>query len=593
MLPFPPSPTERLIQEYIMSPARFWKQHADFKSGIGNYNHVFKVLQLLVSSDSYGISLSQAAELFAIVLDSKPQFDVERRLVDLDDLLSMCSVLVTCNTSTEGTRGTLKFAHRSVEEYLTSQRIQHSTASRWYINRVSCHLFMAQAYIAYLLFLEAINPPGAVTQTTSRTRSRQLSLEYPLVELAAAGWPFHLSLAENNNIGCDPVALELFRLDRHHWRSWIVPDQYCHDCNGIYNVHSAENVDIWPGAMWFAAHHNLPETVDHLLALGISPNTSRLRNHPRESHVNRPCVPLIEASRMCHVRIMRKLLANGADVNIQEPWGDTAMTRAFHYHQDPEAVCVLLDNGADPNLHSDQCKSALSIGLQKGISVSVAALLLNAGADVHGTRDCREPNHHYDDRDPIEWAVVHNDSLSMVRLLLDNGADGTLALLTAVIEDRSDLLIDLLELGVDVNARAPIKRYPLPKLTSGCTALEAACAMYDPGIVSILLSRGANPNLYYDSALSALEYALNHTGRVEADEVLGLRIESKEHLNLVSNDVLGLLLLHGADLGSVREERLTPYAKTMYTVVCDTITNSTHISGSSSSRSIRPRSASI
>lgn len=139
----------------------------------------------------------------------------------------------------------------------------------------------------------------------------------------------------------------------------------------------------------------------------------------------------------------------------------------------------------------------------------------------------------------------------MIKILLDNGADGVEGLVACGIYGVRELILFFLEYGIDVNARASV-----PQL-SGLghrTALEMACAENDPAVVRILLDHGADPNIRSHLAKSALEAYLN-------------RLET--HAECESGPIFVLLLGSDADLRLVREDKLKGEAKSIYLTILD------------------------
>lgn len=76
---------------------------------------------------------------------------------------------------------------------------------------------------------------------------------------------------------------------------------------------------------------------------------------------------------------VRLLLAHGANVNLREPDGWTALMAAAEFGA-PEIVRMLLDRGADPTAKNAQGDTPLSLAAETRRDESVIALLKNAGA---------------------------------------------------------------------------------------------------------------------------------------------------------------------------------------------------------------------
>ncbi len=230
----------------------------------GNYAQVFKILRLLVGSNE-PITIAEAAETIPIELDMTPQVDLERRLVDSDDVLSMCSALVVLETQRVDTDGkrVLRLAHFSIREYLLSTRIHESTMSHWQMDTISCHLFIARLLITYILFL-GIDIDACADDSPLGTQFYQ---DYPLAKVAMCRCSIHLSIAENSNtdLTCGDIGSQLFTFCSAATRSplsQLFLIWHCDLCFGL----TAENcewdqrddVGIRGNSLVFTAHHNLP-----------------------------------------------------------------------------------------------------------------------------------------------------------------------------------------------------------------------------------------------------------------------------------------------------------------------------------------------
>jgi len=183
---------------------------------------------------------------------------------------------------------------------------------------------------------------------------------------------------------------------------------------------------------------------------------------------------------------VRALLADGADPNLGQPDGATALHWAAHWNDlqmveallgagaNPNAVNelgvvplaraalnasaevgqALLGAGADPNLAKPSGETVLMAAARTGSAPLVEALL-NAGADV-------EPTTHFKNQTPLMWAAAEGHT-DVVRLLLAAGADvearslhGTTALLLAARAGAVGAARALVDGGADVNAAEPV-----------------------------------------------------------------------------------------------------------------------------------------
>jgi ankyrin repeat protein len=124
---------------------------------------------------------------------------------------------------------------------------------------------------------------------------------------------------------------------------------------------------------------------------------------------------IVEASAVGDVERLRELLAEDSSrANAFAPDGFTPLgLAAFFGH--PEAVRLLLENGADPNLASANAQRVAPLhSAVAGGKVEIVRMLLARGADVHARQD-------------LGFTALHGAAVGggeeMIRLLLDHGAD--------------------------------------------------------------------------------------------------------------------------------------------------------------------------
>ena len=135
-----------------------------------NRNDAFKVLQWLAFS-ARPVTLAEMVEALAVdFTNSRPQFDPDQRMPDPEDILVICSSLVTTSNPISAMedqlkgdisngedyhRSTLisgnrevKLAHFSVKEYLTGERIRQGSASHYSFNQKLADTLIAQTCLA-------------------------------------------------------------------------------------------------------------------------------------------------------------------------------------------------------------------------------------------------------------------------------------------------------------------------------------------------------------------------------------------------------------------------------------------------------------
>ncbi|KAL8991563.1 MAG: hypothetical protein Q9169_007837 [Polycauliona sp. 2 TL-2023] len=487
----------------------------------GNHAQVFQILQLLVGSNE-PVTICQAAETITIDLNKTPQVDLDRRLVDLEDAVSMWSSLITLEKREDDTDvrdRVLRLAHFSIREYLLSTRIQKSTVSHWAMDAISTHLFIARLYIAYILFVEI----NADECTDQKWPYSQFCQDYPLIKVATSRWFKHLSIAElsETNFAWGKIGSQLFTADTESKCSPLVDlvrKRHCDHCFDLFRDestwHQRDEAGIRQGSLMFTAHHNLPQTTEFLLAGGANPDTIHSYYDPGDSACP---TPIVEATHWGHTNVVRRLLDHHVDVEIERQDCPNALKRACRYVY-TEIVRLLLDYGADPNARVAGQITALGAALEActaesypGTSDSVK-MLLQAGADIHdpvydGIGSA--PNY-----SPIAFGAYRIRNISVLRMLLENGADSVDGLAASCEKQSPERVLLCLAHGADINARAPVGpqvvKYWWSQLPfAGRTALQRACAHDDPRFVRMLLDHGADPNLCSPEGGSALEAYLN------------------------------------------------------------------------------------
>ncbi|HXF39825.1 MAG TPA: ankyrin repeat domain-containing protein [Blastocatellia bacterium] len=124
--------------------------------------------------------------------------------------------------------------------------------------------------------------------------------------------------------------------------------------------------------------------------------------------------PLMQAALYGDAESVRLLLDNGADPNIRNEAGATALMWAV---SDLEKTRLLLDRGADVNARSEDSRTALLIAAGRFGCRDVVKLLLDRGADVNA----KSPGLGVEMTPLAEAARLPDEAL--LRLLIERGAD--------------------------------------------------------------------------------------------------------------------------------------------------------------------------
>jgi ankyrin repeat protein len=341
-------------------------------------------------------------------------------------VLSTCSSLLAI-VNVDGS-SVIQFAHFSVKEYLTSERLANaddSRMSRFHVSMTPAHTIVAQACLGTLLHLDK--------------NTTKASLEkFPLADYAAEHWVGHARL-ENVSLRTKDAVKCLFEPTEHHLSVWVwiydpenrqhrseqgefssqrqtraTPLHYAAAC-GIHDIArfliversqdvNARGFDGDETPLAVACRFGYFEVVQVLLEHGANTETRALKGGDWS--------PLERALQVGHVKIVQVLLGRGADPEVRDGQSMTPLHHASFYGQ-LGVVHVLLEHGVDMNAKDVRNATPLHDALEQG-HVGTAQLLLEGGADPGArNKDNSTPLHH-----ASRWG-----HLEIVQILLEHGTD--------------------------------------------------------------------------------------------------------------------------------------------------------------------------
>jgi len=220
--------------------------------------------------------------------------------------------------------------------------------------------------------------------------------------------------------------------------------------------------------------------------------------------------PIADAASAGGLEQVRELIDAGADVNVAQTDGSTALLWAA-YQSYPEMVATLVAAGADPNDANDFGVTPLLQASRNGDTPVIKALL-DGGADVKLTHASGET---------ALMAASRAGSVEAVALLLEHGSDPNAveslweqtALMWAAAEGHLEVVDVLLNAGADPNRQARVSQ--LTKRTTrtdfpsgGFTALMWAARNGDEATVRRLVGGGADLNLTNADGATAMMVAV-------------------------------------------------------------------------------------
>jgi hypothetical protein len=300
---------------------------------------VMKTLQAITVTVE-PLTLEEVVEILAVNLDSNPPvFELDSRILDPRNILTMCSSLVTKFMVPQwrriGRRGlprsgfVLRLAHASVADYLTQSK--STSHSEFHFTKLSARLFMAQVCLGYLM-----NPEFSSGHDKSQYKPRKDA--YPFLKHCASYWPMYLQ-REND----DPEdyidqrtkdILQAFLATSKmpnggnfaFWVGTLIPSS---PLNYIQNTQP----------LYYAASFGLTEVVQIILETEKDIDIDALggRAHSSALHV---------ATYREHIDVVRLLLEKGADPDLPNNVGETPYYWAAA-HDDEDMIELLKSYGSN------------------------------------------------------------------------------------------------------------------------------------------------------------------------------------------------------------------------------------------------------
>lgn len=140
-----------------------------------------------------------------------------------------------------------------------------------------------------------------------------------------------------------------------------------------------------------------------------------------------------KAAKNNDVELLKNLIDEGIDVNTTTEYGATALMYAAD-KGNLEAVNLLLENGADPNLKDLFYESSPYLWISYTGNVEMIKSMIKHGADISNPM-------------PVYWAAG-SDQTESVRVMLENGAPGADRVLSIAIRNQN---IDMLKMVLEVS----------------------------------------------------------------------------------------------------------------------------------------------
>ncbi|CEO59716.1 hypothetical protein PMG11_04381 [Penicillium brasilianum] len=519
----------RMLRETLKSlPRTLEGTYARILASIDeNYRaYALRILQFLTYSER-PLTIQEAVDIVVIDPNGHPLFDPMLRMPNPQDIVRVCSTLVTLVVKESG-RGRMessteiRLSHFSVLQYLRSNRIERAFSPKGSecsmifqngLNESNARREITRVCLAYLSHLHM--------QASKKNIRWHSKMNFPFSNYAAQYWMDHARIAEANEDILQIVVA--FFMGRHKgYSTWVELFDPHWDFGDLAKRRRGST------PLYYASLGGLQYTVRQLLQKGANINAEGGRyGYVLQAASSRGHVEVVElllekdadvnaqggaygnalqaASHKGYTEVVQLLLAKGAKVNADSGrFGNALYTASYRGHI--EIVQLLLEKGADVNAQGGEHGNALQAAVSFG-HLEVMQLLLEKGADVNA-RGGEYGN--------ALQAASHKGYIEIVQLLLAKGAkvnaDGgrySNALNAASYRGHVEIMQQLLKKGANVNAQS--RRYS--------SALQTASHKGHITIVQLLLKKGANVNAHGGKYGSSLQ-AASSRGHIEIVQLL-------------------------------------------------------------------------
>ena len=509
----------------------------------------------------------------AIILQfdvEKQKFDVDAELYYADDVLKICSSLVTKNGY-----GTVQFAHASIKEYFQSNK--RKIGSSVLVDPCFGHYFIGQCSLAYILQWRQVIPeqwhwPG----------------DNPLLQYAALFWPKHILTCNQESAVMNQI-INLF--ESQSLIDWVE----------AYHCQFGSLRMIYPIYLQIAALHGLIETAKHLMLQPVNSTEcmDALYAAACNGHIDMVtlllekgnikvagklyCEALKEVSKRGHHQVIKLLCEHGKGSDKFQEFINVAIINAFKSKQ-KEAIKLLLDcSGLNLKIYiADVRRAALHGDIEliqfmfeiesdeetkeKLIVVAVEMAAYCGHKDIvdlllrlqKGLLETSASLRRLTHRKELVAKALSNAAKgghkAIVEHLLQSGADmkATADAVVSALKQGHSHIVEalLLNTGIEVNMFGKEISHAL---------CAAAYAGYEAQ-VRFLLHQGANPNIQGEDGQTPLHDAsLNGNKNITQlliDNGADVNAQGGEYgypiwaaMSNGYNEIVNLLLQHGASLG--------------------------------------------
>jgi ankyrin repeat protein len=539
-----------------------------------NPDQAYRLLQCLTVA-TRPLRVNELAEILALNFDDAkdgiPALNKDWRWDDEQQcVLATCSSLIVVVELDDfpGTTHVVQFAHFSVKEFLTSDRLADIKAdvSRFHIHLEPAHTVVAQACLAILLHSDHDDGVKSIS---------------PLSDYAARHWVDHAHFG-NVSLRIEFGMRRLFDPAKPHFTAWLNSYNLDHEWTSFVRDDSSSlrsrrrrkpkftslGEDDAPLCLYYAALSGVRDLIKYLIikypqhlnakvGLNKSPLAAALyRRHFQIAdllHQHGAVLPiggngrtLLQAASKDGLVDVAQWLLIGADANAQDAYHRTSLHEASK-NGHVGIVRLLIEHGVDVHARDQSQSMPLHLASSGGDAETVQ-LLIKQGADVHARDQSQStPLHLTWDAETAQLLIKHGadvharDQSQSTPLHLAQGAE------------TAQLLI---KHGADVHARDQSQSTPL-HLASSRRYAETA---------QLLIKHGADVHARDQSQSTPLHLASSRRNAETAQLLIkhGADVHARDQsqstpLHLVQRaETAQVLIKHGADVHARDQSQSTP-----------------------------------
>ena len=489
------------------------------------------------------LRVEELAEVLALDFDGAkdgiPALNKDWRWDDQKQgVLSTCSSLIVIDSGYLTSCPIVQFAHFSVKEFLTSDRLADLKAdiSHFHISLEPAHTTIAQACLGVLLLPDYNSDDHDEAKYNS-----------PLTGYAAQDWVAHAQF-ENASFRVQVGMQRLFDPTKPYFAAWLKSYNIDRLWWSFQSFTFRENYAQDPASLclYFASFCGFCDITKHLIA-----------KYPQYVNASVCLIrsPLGAALYNNHLQVAELLCQHGASPDVIGQRGCTLLHAASSDGM-TDVVQWLLNIGANANAVDDGYITPLHLAAGKG-HLGLVQTLLRQRADIDAADE--------DNRTPLHEASA-GGHVDIVRLLVQHGADASKdlqrLLLLASSSASAETVQFFIQSGADVNVRDENHSTPLHLASSTSGTIET---------MQLLIEHGANVHAQDISLSTPLHLAsLNERAAKNVQLLIkngaDVHAQDQNHdtpLHLASscrgNDKsVQLLIEHGADVHARDQSHYTP-----------------------------------